>query len=84
MLHSRAGYRSARPILFITHIRLATHGRSIQMCQATFPPFDALMYSPLARLRYKPTSTPGAGLDIEGGGRQCCPISINSSGRPNL
>ena len=30
MLHSRAGYRSARPILFITHIRLATHGRSIQ------------------------------------------------------
>ena len=33
MLHSRAGYRSARPILFITHIRLATHGRSIQLCQ---------------------------------------------------
>jgi hypothetical protein len=30
MLHSRAGYRSARPTPFIAHIRLATHGRSIQ------------------------------------------------------
>ncbi len=29
-LHSRAGYRSARPIPFITQIPLATHGRSIQ------------------------------------------------------
>jgi hypothetical protein len=33
MLHSRAGYRSARPTPFIAHIRLATHGRSIQMGQ---------------------------------------------------
>jgi hypothetical protein len=33
MLYSRAGYRSARPIPSIAHIRLATHGRSIQMGQ---------------------------------------------------
>jgi hypothetical protein len=38
MLHSRAGYRSARPILFITHIRLATHGRSIQKCHVWTAP----------------------------------------------
>ena len=31
MLHSRAGYRSAGPIPSFTHIRLATHGRSIQV-----------------------------------------------------
>ena len=30
MLYSRAGYRSARPIPFVTQIWLATHGRSIQ------------------------------------------------------
>jgi hypothetical protein len=33
MLRSRAGYRSARPITPDHHIRLATHGRSIQKCQ---------------------------------------------------
>jgi AcrB/AcrD/AcrF family len=30
---------------------------SVHKIEATFPPFDALVYSPLAR--YKPTSTPG-------------------------
>src|ERR1700757_726753 len=30
LLHTRAGYRSARPITAILKIQLATHGRSIQ------------------------------------------------------
>ena len=36
MLHSRAGYRSAGPIPSFTHIRLATHGRSIHMGHLRF------------------------------------------------
>ena len=34
----RAGYRSARPIISIRHIRLATHGRSIQMGHVGYVP----------------------------------------------
>jgi hypothetical protein len=33
LLHTRAGYRSARPITAILKIQLATHGRSIQSGQ---------------------------------------------------
>jgi hypothetical protein len=48
MLHSRAGYRSARPIPSITHIRLATHGRSIQKGQiATYAAHAKIYRCPL-------------------------------------
>jgi hypothetical protein len=53
MLHLGAGYRSARPIISIRYIRLATHGHSIQMgslgeidrdCNIELPPSpDAIM-----------------------------------------
>ena len=87
MLHSRAGYRSARPILFITHIRLATHGRSIQKCQlqtSTVKKVDprlGLQFRANCYLRGAVRSVSEAGLSLASRFLSVPQISINQNGQ---
>ena len=62
MLHSRAGYRSARPTPSIAHIRLATHGRSIQMGQSR----PVLASNPSVNARYALKAEIDEPLPIDG------------------
>ena len=59
LLHTRAGYRCARPTIAILKIQLATHGRSIQFGSRASPPAIDGRASTSAMPRSRPRSCSG-------------------------